>query len=109
MDNKNTPNMTINIENLHIHMDERMDSTNYYNPTGSCCDECDGCDCDCGAEISDEELIERIHKETGVPMVLIDRILKAEDKVLAQLYADRVEDEADSDEEDPTEDEPHED
>ena len=55
--------VTIHIKNLHIHMDEHMDSTNFYNPLldkeyeGDCdggdtdcydcvCRDCPGCTCD---------------------------------------------------------------
>ncbi len=98
MDNKHTP--IINIENIHIHLDERMFSKNFYNPSADedfddCpvyCDECSGRDCEGTPEITDEELVERIHKQTGIPKALIDRILKAENKVLAQWYGNCEED-----------------
>ncbi len=94
MDKNNSP--LINIENLHIHMDERMDSMNFYHPemeTSDCCDDCFGCDCrDCPGhsgcdevEVDLDELVQQIRKDTSLPVVIIERVLAAESKYLAKL------------------------
>lgn len=82
MDKNNSP--LINIENLHIHMDERMDSMNFYNPekdNSGCC--CPGCDDE--VEVDTEELVKEIQQETHLPMVIIERVLAAESKILAKM------------------------
>ena len=100
MDKNNSP--LINIENLHIHMDERMDSMNFYHPEkdgSDCCDDCFDCECrDCPGhpgcccpgggdevEVDMDELVEEIHKEMHLPVVIIERVLAAESKILARL------------------------
>lgn len=69
MDKNNSP--LINIENLHIHMDERMDSMNFYNPEKDNydCYDCSGhSDCCCPerdeVEIDLEELVKEIQQKT---------------------------------------------
>ena len=95
MDKNNSP--LINIENLHIHMDERMDSVNFYHPEkdNSDCSGCDRLKCDDEVEIDTEELVKEIQQETHLPMVIIERVLAAENKILdgkdATMEADKDE------------------
>lgn len=77
-----TPLFSINIENLHLHMDERMTSYNYGF----------GQEPDAEAEDIDfDEMLERIHKETGLCEKVILAVLKAQAGYLDDLWGDEEE------------------
>lgn len=89
------PVLSLNIENLHLHMDERMTSYNYgfgQEPTKdvSADDEDDPAE-----DIDFDEMLERIHKDTGLCEKVILAVLQAQSNYLDDLWGDD-----DSDEED---------
>ena len=67
------PLLSINIENLHLHMDERMTSYNYGSGQ-----EPDAEADDPAEDIDFDEMLERIHKETGLCEKVILAVLKAQ-------------------------------
>ena len=80
------PNISLNIENLHIHMDERMTSNNYgigQEPDFEADDPAEDIDFD--------EMLERIHKETGLCEKVILAVLKAQTDYLDDLWGDEGE------------------
>ena len=79
------PLLSINIENLHLHMDERMISYNY--GSGQEPDEAD----DPAEDIDFDEMLERIHKETGLCEKVILAVLKAQADYLDDLWGDEEE------------------
>ena len=67
------PVLSLNIENLHVHMDERMTSYNYgfgQEPDAEADDPVEDIDFD--------EMLERIHKETGLCEKVVLAVLKAQ-------------------------------
>lgn len=79
-------NISLNIENLHIHMDERMTSNNYgigHEPDAEADDSAEDIDFD--------EMLERIHKETGLCEKVILAVLKAQADYLDDLWGDEEE------------------
>lgn len=79
------PLLSINIENLHLHMDERMTSYNY--GSGQEPDEADAP----AEDIDFDEMLERIHKETGLCEKVILAVLKAQADYLDDLWGDEEE------------------
>ena len=80
------PLLSINIENLHLHMDERMTSYNYgfgQAPDAEADDPVEDIDFD--------EMLERIHKETGLCEKVILAVLKAQADYLDDLWGDEEE------------------
>ena len=80
------PLLSINIENLHLHMDERMTSYNYgfgHEPDAEADDPVEDIDFD--------EMLERIHKETGLCEKVILAVLKAQADYLDDLWGDEEE------------------
>ena len=76
------PLLSINIENLHLHMDERMTSYNY------------GFGQEPDAEADDidfDEMLDRIHKETGLCEKVILAVLKAQADYLDDLWGEEEE------------------
>lgn len=87
-----TPFISLNIENLHLHMDERMTSYNYgigQEPAKEVSDD------DPAEDIDFDEMLERIKKETGLCEKVILAVLQAQSNYLDDLWGDD-----DSDEED---------
>lgn len=82
------PAISLNIENLHIHMDERMTSYNYGIGQESAED-------DSEEDIDVDEMVEHIHKETGLGEKIILAVLAAQVEYLDSIWS-----EDDSDEED---------
>lgn len=89
------PFLSLNIKNLHVHMDERMTSYNYgfgQEPTKDVsADDQD----DPAEDIDFDEMLDHIHKETGLCEKVILAVLKAQADYLDDLWGDD-----DSDEED---------
>ena len=80
------PLLSINIENLHLHMDERMTSYNYgfgQEPDAEADDPVEDIDFD--------EMLARIHKETGLCEKVILAVLKAQADYLDDLWGDEEE------------------
>ena len=80
------PVLSLNIENLHVHMDERMTSYNYgfgQEPDAEADDPVEDIDFD--------EMLERIHKETGLCEKVILAVLKAQADYLDDLWGDEEE------------------
>lgn len=76
------PFLSLSIKNLHVHMDERMTSYNYGF----------GQEPDAEAEDIDfDEMLERIHKETGLCEKVILAVLKAQADYLDDLWGDEEE------------------
>ena len=78
--------INIHIDNLHIHMDERMTSYNYgfgQEPDAEADDPVEDIDFD--------EMLERIHKETGLCEKVILAVLKAQADYLDDLWGDEEE------------------
>ena len=67
------PFLSLNIKNLHVHMDERMTSYNY-----GFGQELDAEADDPAEDIDFDEMLERIHKETGLCEKVILAVLKAQ-------------------------------
>ena len=78
------PTISLNIENLHIHMDERMTSYNYGIGQESAED-------DSKEDIDVDEMVEHIHKETGLCEKVILAVLKAQADYLDDLWGDEEE------------------
>ena len=73
--------LSINIENLHVHMDERMTSYNYgfgQEPDAEADEPAEDIDFD--------EMLDRIHKETGLCEKVILAVLKAQAGYLDDLW-----------------------
>ena len=78
--------LSINIENLHLHMDERMTSYNYgfgQEPDAEADDPAEDIDFD--------EMLARIHKETVLCEKVILAVLKAQADYLDDLWGDEEE------------------
>ena len=78
--------LSINIENLHVHMDERMTSYNYgfgQEPDAEADEPAEDIDFD--------EMLDRIHKETGLCEKVILAVLKAQADYLDDLWGDEEE------------------
>ena len=81
-----TPFISLSIENLHLHMDERMTSYNYgfgQEPDAEADDPAEDIDFD--------EMLARIHKETGLCEKVILAVLKAQADYLDDLWGDEEE------------------
>ena len=70
--------VTLHIEQLDIHMDERMDSCNHY--CGGC-----GADTEDGIEVDMEKLVEKVAADTGVDKDTVMKVIMAEDVYLQEL------------------------
>ena len=80
------PLLSINIENLHLHMDERMTSYNYgfgQEPDAEADDPAEDIDFD--------EMLDRIHKDTGLCEKVILAVLKAQADYLDDLWGEEEE------------------
>lgn len=82
------PAISLNIENLHIHMDERMTSYNYGFGQETAED-------DPEEDIDVDEMVKHIHKETGLGEKIVLAVLAAQIEYLDSIWG-----EDDSDEED---------
>lgn len=81
------PAISLNIENLHLHMDERMTSYNYGIGQEFAEDAPED-------DIDVDEMVEHIHKETGLGEKIILAVLAAQVEYLDSIWGE------DSDEED---------
>ena len=82
------PLLSINIENLHLHMDERMTSYNYgfgQEPDAEADDPAEDIDFD--------EMLDRIHKETGLCEKVILAVLAAQEEYLDSIWGENMDEE----------------
>ena len=77
------PLISLNIENLHFHMDERMTSYNYGIGQEPAEEEDDPAD-----DIDFDKMLEHIHKETGLCEKVILAVLQAQADYLDDLWGD---------------------
>lgn len=89
------PFISLNIENLHLHMDERMTSYNYGIGQEPGKDVSADTEDDPEEDIDVDEMVEHIHKETGLCEKVILAVLAAQAEYLDTTWGDE-----DSDEED---------
>lgn len=80
------PLLSLNIENLHLHMDERMTSYNYGIGQEPAEEENDPAD-----DIDFDKMLKRIHKETGLCEKVILAVLQAQADYLDDLWGDEEE------------------
>lgn len=75
------PAISLNVENLHIHMDERMTSYNYGIGQGSAEDDPED-------DIDVDEMVECIHKETGLGEKIVLAVLAAQINYLDSIWGE---------------------
>lgn len=96
------PGVTLNVKNLHLHLDEHMESTNFYH-NGCCCDDEDS------VVVDLDEMAEKIAEQTGIDKETVRKVLAAEDEYLTELGVceivdvEEVLDEEDTDANEPNE------
>lgn len=79
----------LRVRNLHIHLDEHMETTNYFGKEDAPC--CCGCrDGVCGCqgeevEIDLDELAVEIARETGIETGIVKKVLTAEESILEKM------------------------
>lgn len=73
------PGVTLNVKNLHLHLDEHMESTNFYH-NGSCC-----CDDEDPVVVDQDEMAEKVAEQTGVDKAIVRKVLATEAVYLADL------------------------
>ena len=82
------PFLSLNIKNLHVHMDERMTSYNYgfgQEPDAEADDPAEDIDFD--------EMLDRIHKETGLCEKVILAVLAAQEEYLNSIWGENMDEE----------------
>ena len=80
------PTISLNIENLHIHMDERMTSYNYGFGQETAED-------DPGEDIDVDEMVKHIHKETGLGEKIVLAVLAAQIDYLDSIWGEDCDEE----------------
>lgn len=72
------PGVVLNVKNLHLHLDERMESTNFYH---------NGCRCagEDSVVVDLDEMAGKIAEQTGIGMDIVRKVLAAEDEYLVKL------------------------
>lgn len=101
------PGMTLNVKNLHLHLDEHMESTSFYH-NGCCCDDEDS------VVVYLDEMAEKIAEQTGIDKETVRKVLAAEDEYLTELGVCEIvdveevldEEDTDADESNEKQDEP---
>ena len=78
------PFLSLSIKNLHVHMDERMTSYSFGQEPDAEAD-------DPAEDIDFDEMLDRIHKETGLCEKVILAVLKAQADYLDDLWGDEEE------------------
>lgn len=79
------PEITLNVKNLHLHFDEHMDSTSYYQ---NCSDRCTSKCCEEDfVEIDLRDLAEKIARNSGVALETVRKVLDTEHAYLTDLGA----------------------
>lgn len=77
------PKITLNVKNLHLHFDEHMDSTSFYQNGGDRCTS--KCREEDFVEVDLRDLAEKIAGDSGVAMETVRKVLDAEHAGLAEL------------------------
>lgn len=99
--------VVLRVRNLHIHLDEHMETTNHFEKEDApCCCGCQGED----VEIDLEELAAKVAGETGIETGIVKKVLAAEERILEKMgVVEVVEEETTEDEaqEGHTEDDSH--
>ena len=80
------PAISLNIENLHIHMDERMTSYNYGFGQETAED-------DPEEDIDVDEMVKHIHKETGLGEKIVLAVLAAQIDYLDSIWGEDCDEE----------------
>lgn len=89
----------LRVRNLHIHLDEHMETTNHFEKEDApCCCECQGEE----VEIDLDELAAEIAGETGIETGIVKKVLAAKERILEKMGVVEVV------EEETTEDDPQE-
>ena len=89
----------LRVRNLHIHLDEHMETTNHFEKEDApCCCGCQGEE----VEIDLDELAAEIAGETGIETGIVKKVLAAEERILEKMGVVEVV------EEETTEDDPQE-
>lgn len=96
----------LRVRNLHIHLDEHMETTNHFEKEDTpCCCGCQDGVCGCQGdevEIDLDELAAENAGETGIEMGIVKKVLAAEERILEKMGVVEVL------EEETTEDDPQE-
>lgn len=96
----------LRVRNLHIHLDEHMETTNHFEKEDTpCCCGCQDGVCGCqgeDVEIDLDELAVESAGETGIETGIVKKVLAAEERILEKMGVVEVV------EEETTEDEPQE-
>jgi len=87
----------LRVRNLHIHLDEHMETTNRFEKEDAPC--CCGC-CDGDVEIDLDELASEIAGETGIEDGIVKKVLAAEECILEKMGVVEVVEEETAGEED---------
>lgn len=87
----------LRVRNLHIHLDEHMETTNHFEKEDAPC--CCGC-CDGDVEIDLDELAAEIAGETGIEDGIVKKVLAAEERILEKLGVVEIVEEETTEEED---------
>lgn len=90
-----TPFISLSIENLHLQMDERMTSYNYGIGQEPAEDVSADAEDDPVEDIDFDEMLERIHKDTGLCEKVILAVLQAQSNYLDDLWGEDDFDEED--------------
>lgn len=87
----------LRVRNLHIHLDEHMETTNHFEKEDVPC--CCGC-CDGDVEIDLDELAAEIAGKTGIEDGIVKKVLAAEERILEKLGVVEIVEEETAGEED---------
>lgn len=94
----------LRVRNLHIHLDEHMETTNHFEKEDApCCCGCQdgGCGCcDGDVEIDLDELAAEITGETRIEDGIVKKVLAAEERILEKLGVVEIVKEETTEEED---------
>lgn len=72
----------LRVRNLHIHLDEHMETTNHFEKEDTpCCCGCQGEE----VEIDLDELAAELAGETGIEMSIVKKVLAAEERILEKM------------------------
>ena len=81
--------VVLRVRNLHIHLDEHMETTNHFEKEDTpCCCGCQDGVCGCqgeDVEIDLDELAAEIAGETGIEMSIVKEVLEAEERILEKM------------------------
>ena len=74
--------VVLSVRNLHIHLDEHMETTNHFEKEDTPC--CCGCQGD-EVEIDLDELAAELAGETGIEIGIVKKVLAAEERILEKM------------------------